>query len=549
MISMVQDFFVGLWNNVLSQPMLQLVAMVVPLAILARWMRTTPTIWLALSFAALMPVPVIGILLADAGSMMGPIIALMMLALIVGIFSLVQFLAHTLKWERFQLSFPPVSSRVWLGMTFMSLLAICVLFAFATVGHSLVWVAWTLVGLNLLIVLIAAIDLASLPRAKDFSVERETTRIASLLKKQKVVLTVTYKGPRSLHLSVRDDVPQQFQAVPEEFNLDVEPRSRTTVHYEMEPTQRGSFAMDTVYIQVDSKLRFWKKIVKVPAHIAISVYPDMKQLAEYALLARTNRLSLVGVRRTRKVGQDHDFERLRDYTRDDNYKHIDWRSTARRRRLTVREFQTSQSQRIMFMIDCGRMMTNEADGISLLDHAFNAMLMLSFVALRQGDSVGAIAFSDRVHKYVPPKSGANQMNHLLHASYDQFPNLVESRYDEAFMHLRTNCRKRSLVVLITNVIDEVNSHQVEQYLTTLVGRHLPLGVLLRDHRLFDAADNEKPYGPELFRAAAAAEILTWRHHVLTDLSHKGVLAMDVFPEDLTANLVNQYLEIKARHLL
>ncbi|MHC2068741.1 DUF58 domain-containing protein [Bremerella sp. T1] len=546
---MVQDFFVGLWNNVLSQPMLQLVAMVVPLAILARWMRTTPTIWLALSFAALMPVPVIGILLADAGSMMGPIIALMMLALIVGIFSLVQFLAHTLKWERFQLSFPPISSRVWLGMTFMSLLAICVLFAFATVGHSLVWVAWTLVGLNLLIVLIAAIDLASLPRAKDFSVERETTRIASLLKKQKVVLTVTYKGPRSLHLSVRDDVPQQFQAVPEEFNLDVEPRSRTTVHYEMEPTQRGSFAMDTVYIQVDSKLRFWKKIVKVPAHIAISVYPDMKQLAEYALLARTNRLSLVGVRRTRKVGQDHDFERLRDYTRDDNYKHIDWRSTARRRRLTVREFQTSQSQRIMFMIDCGRMMTNEADGISLLDHAFNAMLMLSFVALRQGDSVGAIAFSDRVHKYVPPKSGANQMNHLLHASYDQFPNLVESRYDEAFMHLRTNCRKRSLVVLITNVIDEVNSHQVEQYLTTLVGRHLPLGVLLRDHRLFDAADNEKPYGPELFRAAAAAEILTWRHHVLTDLSHKGVLAMDVFPEDLTANLVNQYLEIKARHLL
>ncbi len=549
MISMVQDFFVGLWNNVLSQPMLQLVAMVVPLAILARWMRTTPTIWLALSFAALMPVPVIGILLADAGSMMGPIIALMMLALIVGIFSLVQFLAHTLKWERFQLSFPPVSSRVWLGMTFMSLLAICVLFAFATVGHSLVWVAWTLVGLNLLIVLIAAIDLASLPRAKDFSVERETTRIASLLKKQKVVLTVTYKGPRSLHLSVRDDVPQQFQAAPEEFNLDVEPRSRTTVHYEMEPTQRGSFAMDTVYIQVDSKLRFWKKIAKVPAHIAISVYPDMKQLAEYALLARTNRLSLVGVRRTRKVGQDHDFERLRDYTRDDNYKHIDWRSTARRRRLTVREFQTSQSQRIMFMIDCGRMMTNEADGISLLDHAFNAMLMLSFVALRQGDSVGAIAFSDRVHKYVPPKSGANQMNHLLHASYDQFPNLVESRYDEAFMHLRTNCRKRSLVVLITNVIDEVNSHQVEQYLTTLVGRHLPLGVLLRDHRLFDAADNEKPYGPELFRAAAAAEILTWRHHVLTDLSHKGVLAMDVFPEDLTANLVNQYLEIKARHLL
>lgn len=549
MISFLQDFFVGLWTNVLTQPMMQLLAMVLPLAILARWLRTTPTIWLALAFAALMPVPVIAILLADAGSLMGPILFLLVVAATVGIFSFVQFLAHSLQWKRFQVAFLPLSARIWLGMTFVAALAICVLFAFATVGNSLAWVAAALLGLNIVIAVIAVIDLTSLPQANHFSVERETSRIASLLKKQKVILTVTYKGPLHLHLSVRDDVPQQFQAVPEEFNLDIEPRSRTTVHYEMEPTKRGSFAMDTVFIQVDSKLRFWKKIIKVPAHIAISVYPDMKQLAEYALLARTNRLSLVGVRRTRKVGQDHDFERLRDYTRDDNYKHIDWRSTARRRRLTVREFQTSQSQRIMFMIDCGRMMTNEADGISLLDHAFNAMLMLSFVALRQGDSVGAIAFSDRVHKYVPPKSGANQMNHLLHASYDQFPQLVESRYDEAFMHLRTNCRKRSLVVLITNVIDEVNSHQIEQYLTTLVGRHLPLGVLLRDHRLFDAAENEKPYGPDLFRAAAAAEILTWRHHVLTDLSHKGVLALDVFPEDLTANLVNQYLEIKARHLL
>ncbi|WP_233200306.1 DUF58 domain-containing protein [Blastopirellula marina] len=548
-MSLVQDFFVGLWTHVLSQPMMQLLAMFIPLAIVSRWLRTTPTTWLALTFALLTPVPVMAILLEDSTGMLIPILVMMGIALAVGLFALIQWIAHASGWNRFQLQLIDIPSRMWGGFAAAAGLAILVLLVFATVGNSLTMVAWMLVALNLLVVFIAAFDLVSLPRAKHFTAERDTSRIASLLKKQKVVLTITYKGPLSVHLTAKDDVPQQFQAVPEQFEMDLEPRSRTTVHYEMEPTHRGSFRMDTVYLQVDSRLRFWKKIIKLPVHVAISVYPDMKQLAEYALLARTNRLSLVGVRRTRKVGQDHDFERLRDYTRDDNYKHIDWRSTARRRKLTVREFQTSQSQRIIFMIDCGRMMTNEADGISLLDHAFNAMLMMGFVALRQGDSVGAILFSDRVHKYVPPKSGASQMNHLLHASYDQFPDLVESRYDEAFMHLRTNCRKRSLVVLITNVIDEVNSHQVEQYLTTLVGRHLPLGVLLRDERLFDAADNDRMYGSDLFRAAAAAEILTWRHHVLTDLSHKGVLALDVFAEDLTANLVNQYLEIKARHLL
>jgi hypothetical protein len=102
---------------------------------------------------------------------------------------------------------------------------------------------------------------------------------------------------------------------------------------------------------------------------------------------------------------------------------------------------------------------------------------------------------------------------------------------------------------VTNLIDEVNSHQIERWLSTLAGRHLPLGVLLRDHQLFDAANLPNPAGRDLYRAAAAAEILTWRHQVLTDLQHQGVLSLDVFPEDMTAPLVNRYLEIKARHLL
>ena len=141
------------------------------------------------------------------------------------------------------------------------------------------------------------------------------------------------------------------------------------------------------------------------------------------------------------------------------------------------------------------------------------------------------------------------MNHLLRASFDRFPTLVESRYGDAFLHLSKHCRKRSLVVLVSNVIDEINANQVHQYLSTIVGRHLPLAVLLRDHELFSAADANWQDDAELFRSAAAAEILCWRHEVLTDLQHQGVLSLDVFPEDMTAPLINQYLEVKARHLL
>jgi hypothetical protein len=143
----------------------------------------------------------------------------------------------------------------------------------------------------------------------------------------------------------------------------------------------------------------------------------------------------------------------------------------------------------------------------------------------------------------------NQMNRLLHASFDRFPRLVESRYAEAFRYLASHCRKRCLVVLITNVIDEVNAQQIERYLANLVGRHLPLGVLLRDRQLFSAVDVEHPSGDALWRAAAAADILSWRHQAITDLQSKGALTLDVFPEQMTAPLINRYLEIKARHLL
>lgn len=400
------------------------------------------------------------------------------------------------------------------------------------------------------VMLVAAFgDLFTLPKQGEFSVERQCQLTASLQKKHPVHLLLSYRGKQARAIELRDDLPQEFEATPDTFKLTISPQSRANLQYDIRASRRGAFTLRCAYLKVSSRLGLWQRFMTLPVESLINVYPDMKQLAEYEMLARTNRLSLMGVRRTRRVGQDNDFERLRDYTLDDNYKHIDWRSTARRQKLTVKDFQTSQSQRIIFLMDCGRMMTNVTQGLSLLDHALNAMLMLSYVALRRGDSVGLICFSDRIHSFVPPRGGPRQMNHLLRASFDRFPTLVESRYSDAFLHLSKHCRKRSLVVLVSNVIDEINANQVHQYLSTIVGRHLPLAVLLRDHELFSAADANWRDDAELFRSAAAAEILCWRHEVLTDLQHQGVLSLDVFPEEMTAPLINQYLEVKARHLL
>jgi uncharacterized protein (DUF58 family) len=407
------------------------------------------------------------------------------------------------------------------------------------------------VTVDVVLIAVAGVDFVRLYLGSNrgIQVTRTIPRTCSLGVPLTSEITVENRSSMTLIGKVRDDIPENFKSSPDEHLLRLSPMGRMTAQRKLKPGRRGAFQLEHVYLQFSSPRKLWVRHLRLDLRNRLNVYPDMKQLADYALLARTNRLSLIGVRKTRRVGQDSEFERLRDYSRDDNYRHIDWRSTARRRKLTVRQFQSDQSQRVIFLLDCGRMMTNQRGGYSLLDHALNSMLMMAYVALSQGDAVGMLCFSDTIHSYIPPQGGSSQMNRLIQAGFDQFPQLVESRYDQAFLYLSSHCKRRSLVVLATNVIDEVNAGAVVDYLGNINGQHLPLGVLLRDREMFEAADSPDGDSFQMYRAAAAADILLWRDQVLKDLEHRGVLIVDAFPEELTAPLVNQYLEIKAKHLL
>jgi uncharacterized protein (DUF58 family) len=407
--------------------------------------------------------------------------------------------------------------------------------------------------IDALLLFLFAIDLFLVPPKSTFATSRSMERIMSLGKPSTVELELINKSNRRHQLELVDDCPEDFVAIPAKFAFVCDPKSRTKFTYRLRSKRRGLFQLLTIYLRVASRFGYWHAYYQYREPFDVNVYPDLKQISEYGVLARTNRLSLLGVRQTRRVGQDNEFERLRDYTRDDNHRHIDWRATARKRKLMVRDFQVNQNQNLIFMIDCGRMMTGQSGRITLLDHALNAMLLMSFVALKQGDSVGMLTFSDRIHSYTPPKSGGKQINRLLHNSFNQHAGYVESRFDEAFFYLKRNCRKRSLVVLITNLIDEINTTQVTNYLKNLTGHHLPMGVFLRDRELFAPVDeylvNDSPNPRELFTAAAAADIIRWRNQSIVSLTHSGVLCVDCFPEQLTSTLVNRYLDIKARHLL
>lgn len=435
-------------------------------------------------------------------------------------------------------------TRVWIGAMMLSVFG-----AVLTVVNSELLIA--LVIFDGLLIIVTLVDFVCLYPITNqgIEVERRIARTCSLGVPLDSYLRVENRTPLALHGYVVDDVPENFTSAPARHEMRLPPQGRMTVARKLLPGRRGAFKLEYVYLKFRSPLGFWERHRQIAIQDELNVYPDMKQLGDYALLARTNRLSLIGVRKTRRIGQDSEFERLRDYSRDDNYRHIDWRSTARRNKLTVRQFQSDQSQRVMFLLDCGRMMTNERDGYSLLDHALNSALMMAYVALSQGDAVGMLCFSDTVHAYIPPRGGRSQMNRLIHAGFDQFPRMVESRYDQAFIYLSNHLKRRSLVVLATNVVDEVNAASVVDYLSNINGQHLPLGVILRDRKMYTAADNPDGGDLNMYRAAAAAGILLWRDQVLKDLEHRGVLLVDAFPDELTAPLVNQYLEVKAKHLL
>ena len=458
------------------------------------------------------------------------------------------------------------------------------LFSASLYIHDSFW--HVIMTVDCVIALVVLLDgLVSLPLfGQVFSVRREIDRIASLARPHLVRLRIENHDKRGHRLTIKDDVWPSLCPDTESFSERLLPkRSAETLEYELEPQERGLFRLETVAIRVRSRLGFWHRYITLPCENEICVYPNLRQMTEYDLLARTDRLHQLGVRVARRLGHDNDFERLRDYQLDDQYKFIDWSATARRQKLTVKDFQMSRSQRIMFLVDCGRMMTNlSPNGLTLLDHSLNAALMLSYVALQRFDAVGMLCFSNRVINYIPPTSGQRQMNRMLHGFFNMFPEPVESRYDEAFAYLSSRCRKRTLVVLITNVADQVNAQTIQNHLVNITGRHLPLGVFLRDHEIFDPLTDyfdtmteainpssqlsaqqilDHHHGQsagstmlfaktaEYWRAGAAADILNWRHKVINDLNHHGTLTLDVFPEDMTAPLINKYLEIKARQLL
>lgn len=406
-----------------------------------------------------------------------------------------------------------------------------------------------LLAADLALVGVVLLDWLLTPGPRALVITRSAPARASLLGTHAIeVQTVNHSGTR-LAVRVRDDVPPPLMPDLEELAGEIPARGRTTLRYTIHPSTRGRFSFGRFHARYRSVLGLWERSLIVPAEQEIRVYPAVEEVERYHLLAKTDRLAVLGIRRVRVRGASWEFESLRDFANGDDTRLMDWKATARRSRLIVRNQQAERNQTVILLVDCGRLMTAEEKSISKLDRAVNAALLLSHVGLSRGDRVGLCTFSGKIHAWIAPRPQVGQMRLLTEALYDLRADFSESDHARCLRQVALRHNKRALLVVLTDFVDAVTAADMVAAVRHAARRHLVLFVALRDPFLERAAHAEAKDDEAGFRKATALSLLRERQEVLESLRRSGVQVGDVDPAEVTPNLVNKYLEITFRGLL
>ena len=402
---------------------------------------------------------------------------------------------------------------------------------------------------NLGIVCLAIADLLATAPLSKVRVTREFSGTLSVGTRNPIQLIARNFAHAPLKVTLFDETPVPGTSFKNPLTLTLPPGTERTGVYHFQPQRRGRSAFPAVHLQTVSLFGLWTLLERRELHSPVRILPDIRAVARYELLARRNRTAELGIKMSRLRGRGSEFERLRDYRREDEIRNIDWKATARNQRLISREFNIERNQNVLVAVDCGRSMLNESDGVSYLDRALNASLMLCYIALGQGDNVGFMAFSSRVERSVKPVRGKPAIQTLLQQSFDLEARREMSDYVLAVEQMSRRFRKRSLVILLTHVLDEQHLDAICQALRGIRSPHLFLCVFLRDLALTRLASRVPGNDVEAFQGAAAAELLTAVERKTATLKDAGILTISSLPERLSADVINGYLDVKARHLM
>lgn len=413
------------------------------------------------------------------------------------------------------------------------------------------WLLLAVLVYNALLAACAVADYLATPApAHALTLDRVVDEKLSLGADNPVTIEARSRVGHDLRVTLRDEPPFQFTLDSPTERVFTLPGSRgLRFTYHVQPPAKGDFTFGDLYVQYPGRLGLVVRQARIPARQVVKVYPNLREMEKYELLARRGRLMQMGLRSAKMRGGGSEFESLREYVPGDEYKKIDWSATARRGKLISRQYEAERSQNIMILLDTGRTMLQPVQKMAKLDYVVNTALMLSYVAAASDDKVGLLAFDAETRAFLPPAKSKAQVYQILENLYNLEARMVESDYKEAFQNLATRWRRRSLVVLFTDLVDPDSSAQILDAVPIIEGLHRVVCVTVSDPNITQAAKAAPETGADVYAKAVAQQVLQERRQAISVLKRRGVWTIDSPPENLSADLINHYLDLKSRSLI
>jgi uncharacterized protein (DUF58 family) len=412
------------------------------------------------------------------------------------------------------------------------------------------WLRWVALGYDVLLLILAVIDSRTSYLPKNIFVSRYFGGRFAVGAENEVKIQIQNGSTRAIEVVVKDEYPPQMILNGlREGSIKVDAQSSATLIYGLTPPRRGRFEFGQIAIRFRSRLGLVWSQAKIEKPVAVKVYPNMRRAREAELKALGARSVVSSHRKTSWRGEGREFESMRDYVRGDELRHISWTATARRGKLTTRQYQIERDQTVLVALDAGRLMTARIENETKLDSAVHATLALFSAAARAGDNAGLVVFGRKIRNFLPPGRGRDHIESALEALHAVEPEMIEPSYARAFEFIAANSKRRALIVLLTDLVDEEGSKELLNSLHLLRPRHLPLVVTIADRDL-KAVVRETPASVrELFTQSVAEEIIHHREAALRLVESKGGLALDVTAAALAPALLETYLRVKERGLL
>lgn len=362
----------------------------------------------------------------------------------------------------------------------------------------------------------------------------------------KVILLFQNHYHFPVNISVIDELPVQFQERKWLRKLRMETKGKSMLEYKLRPVTRGEYVFHDINVYVQAPLGLVKRRYIFPAQHTVKVYPSFVQMRRYQLLAVSNRLQEAGVKKIRRIGHSLEFEQIKDYVRGDDYRTINWKATARKGNLMVNSFTDERSQQVYCLINKGRVMKMPFDNLTLLDHAINASLVLSNVALIRQDKAGLITFEKEIDTFLPADKKPTQMNLILESLYRQQTTFLEPDFEKLFSVIRNRITNRSLLILFTNFESLESLNRALPAFKRMAHYHLLLLVFFENSELKSITSKQATTLEGIYIKTIAEKFAYEKRQMVKELHKNGIMSILTTPANLTVNTINRYLELKTR---